>query len=244
MSDLPTPTGMSQKDKNELVTSFLAVRRFIGFIGLALPVLLILYTFLAESSGPKDSISAYFYSGGREILVGSLFAIGVFLYAYKGFDKDKRKPTDKFVARAAAIFAIGVAFFPMSWAASGALNELVCTWAKCLLGSPLTYALHGIFATLFFACLATFCLVNFRRSEPGIPPDDEKRFRNGLYLVFGLVIVVCTIGFVAGSLLGVPGTLVFWAESLAVWAFGLSWLLKGDALQTAVGRLYSIRKRG
>ena len=60
MSDLPTPTGMSQKDKNELVTSFLAVRRFIGFIGLALPVLLILYTFLAESSGPKDSISAYF----------------------------------------------------------------------------------------------------------------------------------------------------------------------------------------
>ena len=30
---------------------------------------------------------------------------------------------------------------------------------------------------------------------------------------------------------------VFWLESLAIWAFGISWLVKGEAIQALVGLL-------
>lgn len=229
--------GEMQKDNNELVTSYLKVRKAIGYTGISLPILLILYSLIADRSGPKDSISAYFYSGGREILVGCLFAIGVFLYSYKGFDKDTRKPKDKTVSRLAAIGAVGVAFSPMSWAKSGAAIEPVPTWLQSLFGKPVASGLHGAFALLFFASIATFCLVNFCRSEPGTEPDAEKRFNNGIYRSLGVFIILCTIAFAVGSLLSIPGPFVFWAETLAVWAFGLSWIIKGEAIEGSIAKL-------
>ncbi len=232
--------GKLQEDNNELVSSYLEVRKSIGLIGISLPVFLILFSLFAERSGPKASISAYFYSGGREILVGSLFAIGVFLFAYKGFDMDTRKPTDKLVARLAAIGAVGIAFAPMDWAKSGAEIQPICTWLQCSLPGVSKY-LHGAFAVLFFGSLATFCLVNFQRSAQGATPDAEKQFRNTLFRYLGYIIVICTAAFVAGSVLDIGGAFIFWAETIAVVAFGLSWIIKGEAIEGSIVRLMAMR---
>ena len=233
--------GDIEKEKNELVLSFIAVRRFVGIIGFSLPCLLILYSLMIEDSGPKRSISAYFHSGGREILVGSLFGLGVFLYAYKGFSKDKRIPTDKFVSRVAAICAVGVAFFPMSFARSGATGQPVDTWMQMIVGETYTTLLHGLFALALFSCLATFCLVNFQRHKPGQDPDPEKQVRNSVFSLLGWVIVLATIGFLVGSFMQFDNAFVFWAESIAVWAFGISWLIKGEAMEKALGPVYRMR---
>lgn len=233
-------SGDKQKDNNELVASYLSVRQAIGYTGIMLPVLLIFYSLIADRSGPKGSISAYFYSGGREILVGCLFAIGVFLFSYKGFDKDLRKPTDRTVSRLAAIGAVGIAFSPMSWLKSGAPVEPVPTWVQSLFSKGLASGLHGAFALLFFGSIATFCLINFRRSAPGKEPDAEKRFNNHIYRALGIFIILCTVAFAVGSLFSVSGAFVFWAEALAVWAFGLSWIIKGEAIDRSLGKLRSL----
>ncbi|PHQ96695.1 MAG: hypothetical protein COB40_07410 [Marinosulfonomonas sp.] len=243
MATKKAAVGAKQKDKNELVTSYLEVRRFIGFIGISLPVFLILFSLIADRSGPKESISAYFYSGGREILVGSLFAIGVFLFSYKGFDKDLRKPTDKVVSRLAAVGAVGIAFSPMDWAKSGSEIEPVCTWLQCTLSGDITKNLHAVFAVMFFGSLATFCLINFQRCEEGTTPNEDKQFRNFLFRILGYVIVVCTVAFIAGSLIPIPGTFVFWAETIAIIAFGLSWIIKGEAIEGSVNKLKTMRSR-
>lgn len=243
MATKKAAVGAVQKDKNELVTSYLEVRKFIGLIGISLPVFLILFSLIADRSGPKQSISAYFYSGGREILVGSLFAIGVFLFSYKGFDKDLRKPTDKVVSRLAAIGAVGIAFSPMDWAKSGSPVEPVCTWLQCSLPGNITNYLHGVFAVMFFGSLATFCLINFQRCEEGTTPDEDKQFRNFLFRILGYVIVVCTVAFIAGSFIPSSGAFVFWAETIAIIAFGLSWIIKGKAVEGSVNRLKKMRRR-
>ena len=240
MNDTSQPKGKRQKDSNELVASYLQVRKAIGFTGIALPVLLILYSFVIENSWPKGSISAYYYSGGREIFVGCLFAIGVFLYAYKGFDKDVRKPTDKLVSRLAAIGAIGVAFSPMWFANSGAITEPDPTWFQSLFGKVVAGWLHGGFALLFFASIAVFCIINFCRCEPGTEPDEEKKFRNSVFRLLGGFIVICTVAFVLGLIFTISGSFVFWAESLAVWDFGLSWIIKGEALEGSMKLLRSL----
>jgi len=36
--------------------------------------------------GIQDSISSYYYTDMRDVLVGSLCAIGVFLWSYRGYD--------------------------------------------------------------------------------------------------------------------------------------------------------------
>ena len=70
----------------------------------------------------------------------------------------------------------------------------------------------------------------------------EKTKRNRLYRVCGVVIAIC-IGIIA--ILGIsakvdtPGTggspWVFWLESIALCAFGLSWLVKGETLWRDAG---------
>lgn len=51
----------------------------------------------------QGSVSGYYYTGVRDVLVGSLCAIGVFLFSYSGYDD-----WDKWLTNAAGLFAIGV----------------------------------------------------------------------------------------------------------------------------------------
>jgi hypothetical protein len=149
----------------------------------------------------------------RDVLVGSLCAIGVFLLSYKGYDNDKR---DAIAGRLACIFAVGVALFPMD------------------IG-----IVHYIFAGLLFLTLAYFCLVLFIQTSPTRNPTRRKIHRNGIYRVCGHTILLC-IALIA-AFMGVmqvpdlktqlkPFTPIFWLESLAVFAFGLAWFTKGQAI--------------
>jgi hypothetical protein len=87
-------------------------------------------------------------------------------------------------------------------------------------------------ASGLFLTLAIFALL-FRQSRGFMTP--EKRKRNAIYLGCAIVIVLCiaTIGVFSDSLktslwLGIPA---FYAlETLALWAFGISWFIKGETL--------------
>jgi hypothetical protein len=200
-----------------------AHRQLIGYIGLALPLILWVIagwrpTGLSARWRPMDSISAYYYSGAVAAFVGLLVALALFLITYRGFD-NKYGWVDRLAARIAGFAALLVAFFPTS-APDG--------FPKLPWWTPSNRVVHYISAIVLFSMFALFCLWLFRLTTSDPPPPDKRR-RNGIYVGCGIVILISmTWAGVAGWKEG-P---IFWPESLALIAFAISWLVKGRAPRT------------
>ncbi|WP_156756973.1 DUF998 domain-containing protein [Actinokineospora pegani] len=198
--------------RGTLVHSYLFLRRAIGVIGLLLPVVLIVGGLLADG-GLAGSISGYYHGSLRDVFVGAMCAVGVFLISYRGYDR-----VDEVVGNVAAVAAIGVALFPTAPADADGTERVFGV-------------LHLVFAGVFFLALAFFCLVLFRRSDD-TAPTPRKRARNGVYLACGLVIVASLVLIALCALLGLAEALrpALWLETAAILAFGLAWLTKGEAV--------------
>jgi len=201
-----------------LVISYLTLRRAVGVIGTALPFVLVAGKWLLEGWGIQSSISAYYYTSMRDVFVGSLCAIGVFLLSYRGYE-----PVDDRAGNLACLFAVGVALCPT--APSTGVSA-----AQRLVG-----ALHLTFASAFFLTLAYFCLVLFTKTNPARQMTERKKERNIVYMVCGYTILACIglvlvdVAFFRDSAVQAMDP-VFWLESAAVLAFGVSWLTKGEAI--------------
>jgi hypothetical protein len=91
----------------QLVVSYLFLRRAVGWIAILLPIVLLVGNLISSAASPPESMSGYYYTDMRNIFVGSLCALGVFLVAYNGYDN-----VDRWVTSIAGLGAIGVAFCP------------------------------------------------------------------------------------------------------------------------------------
>ena len=212
-----TQTGYRPDDQSDH-----AHRQLIGYIGLVLPILLILIAVIRDGVARwinLESISAYYYTGAVAAFVGMLVALALFLFTYRGY-KNKYYWADRAASMTAATAALGVAFFPTAAPAGVA----ALSW-----WSALTGVLHHVFAVVLFAMFAVFALWLFRITASGeqVPPD--KQWRNRVYLFCGIVIVASVIW---ASVAGLNGRSIFWPESVALVAFAVSWLVKGYALTT------------
>ncbi|MBU2956860.1 hypothetical protein Q4511_03910 [Paracoccus sp. 1_MG-2023] len=222
--------GSSEKAHNDLVLSFLAVRRAIGALGYFLPVILLLSAAFMPG-GLRTSISSYYYSSMREVFVGTMFAQAVFLWSYEGFrPRAGELITDRRMARLAAISAALVGLAPTSGPAGD------CTALQCILGPDLAAGVHFVAAALFFVALSVFCLVLFVRGDVNSP---EKRASNRIYRICGWTILGCIGAIGAMAVTGLDDALavlrpVFWLESIACFAFATSWAVKGDSLRPLV----------
>ena len=200
-----------------LVMSYLTLRKAVGIIGTSLPLVLVIGKMLLDGPGIQDSISAYYYTSMRNVFVGSLCAIAVFLICYR-YDR-----VDDIVGNLAGAFAIGVALFPTQPATDA-------TTAAVWVGK-----VHLTFAAAFFCSLAYFCLALFRRTHVDGTMTPQKVDRNRVYTVCGYAIVACIVLiFVDSVFLRNSGLArfdpVFWLETVAVISFGVSWLTKGETL--------------
>ena len=220
--------------KNDLVLSYTRVRVALGLLGMSLPVILVLGGLLdtprPEIGRPdiEPTISDFYHTTYRDIFVGTLCAIGVFLISYRGYRRDKGEwIDDDWLATIAGLAAFGVAFFPNE-AGGGA----VVSMTQQLLGPDVTPVLHYSFAGVFFAALAGFCFFKF--------PRNARPHRRRVYLACGWMILAAllltTIAVTFKRVIGGPGrdfvleyNLIFWFEALGIWAFGLSWLVKSKS---------------
>ncbi len=202
-----------------LVVSYLALRRTVGLIGISLPFVLAIGNIALGGEGVKNTLSAYYYTPMGDVFVGSLFAIAVFLWTYRGWDW-----RDNLAGDIAGVSAIGVALFPVApETESLSLVERICD------------LLHAGFAALFFFALAYFCLVLFRKASPDQPPTAAKLKRNRVYTVCGITLVACVVLIGIQYLLLHTGAVdelryVFWLEAIAIIAFGVSWFVKGEGI--------------
>ncbi|WP_410583022.1 DUF998 domain-containing protein [Amycolatopsis sp. lyj-108] len=200
---------------DNLVHNYLFLRRAIGFLGIGLPFVLIFGKLVVDGGGLLNSISGYYYSGMRDVWVGVMCAIGVFLLSYRGYGR-----VDDIAGNIAAVAAVGVALFPTTPSNGDRADEIIGL-------------LHLGFAAVFFLTLAFFCIVLFTKSDKEIP-GARKPERNRLYVASGVIMLVCLALIVLCGLVFDAETRslypALWLESVAILAFGVAWLTKGGTL--------------
>lgn len=230
---------MSQLQKDDLVLSYHRVRTALGILGMMLPVFLIIAGLTDERIEP--SISDFYHTIYRDIFVGTMIAIGVFLFTYRGYRRDEGEwIDDDWLATIAGLAAIGLAMFP-----NESPSQQLATLTQRMVGIENSPAFHYASALIFFACLAAFCLVKFSRSA--------KPARLRIYRMCGWIIVACLVAIFVASAFKIAGgpagkafvvdyNLVFWFEAVGIWAFGLSWLVKGKADLAVANRAVAMRR--
>lgn len=204
------------QDPVSYVISYLSLRKAIGLIGIALPVVLVVGKWIIQGPGIESSISSYYHTDMGDVLVGSLCAIAVFLMSYRGYERK-----DDIAGDLACIFAIGVALFPTT-------PDTGATEQDKVIG-----IIHYCFAIAFFLTLAYFSLILFRKGKPN--PTPRKLMRNKVYTICGYIILACIAAIVIVSQMSEDSPIhslspVFWLEAIAIWAFGWSWFTKGEGI--------------
>jgi hypothetical protein len=218
----PRPDPVTEQEQLRYVRSFLLQRLAIGVLGVVLPVWLVFGDGLAFHGDPfpRGSLSAYYYSGMRDVLVAVMSAIGVFLITYKISERN----LDNTASALAGISAGVVALFPTA----RPHDSIALTPLQDLLGEQTVKWIHFGAGAAFVGLLAVLSYYFGVRSSPG-----WRRFHWActLVLVLALVWMVVTLS------VGAPGRALLYGEWACAWAFGASWFAKGAELKMLVGRL-------
>jgi hypothetical protein len=206
------------------VRSYVFTRFAIGLLGVLLPLVLV---FLEPAlfdglPAPRGSLSAYYYSGLREVFVGGLCAIGVFLLVYKVLDFS----WESLLSSLAGTAAVVVAVFPTERPGDG----VTPTPFQVKLGEGVVTAIHYGAAVAFIALLIPIVLF-FARDE------GRRQHRNwqGFHAVSAAVILFGAALAAFAGITGGPDKGVLFGEWIAIWAFAASWLVKGAEWQTLFG---------
>jgi hypothetical protein len=220
------PQNVHLNTENDIRT-YRRIRRAIGYLGISLPFVLVILSLIPFFKTPiQRSISGYYYTNLREVLTGILCAVGLFLIRYVGFKSSSFWRNDNLLTNIAGFMALGVAFFPTNpdcW--SQKIYTLIPLHLKFL------GIIHYGFAAVFFSLLALISISVFTIGSKG----DEKIpislfFENHIYRTCGWLIVVCIILIPLCSALKLFFCSTLVLEALALFAFGISWLVKGRAL--------------
>ena len=202
-------------NKSRLLVSHMMLRRIVGVLGISLPFVLMIWGFALAgwSLELQESISAYYYlDGPGDFFVGTLFFIAWFFFAYRVYDRK-----DDIAGFIACVLALGVVFFPCN-------------------GREWEEIIHSVSAAGLFLTLSYFSLCLFTKTGKEGSPTPQKRMRNKVYIACGLVMLTCMVLIGIYSLFFQDNTAisdlkpVFWLETIIIWAFGISWFVKGETL--------------
>lgn len=210
--DLPNQT-------NVLVVSYLTIRRAIGVIGLALPVVLLAGGWVAGIP-IQENMSSYYHTEMRDIFVGILCAIGVFLFCYQGYGR-----VESWTANLGGISALGIALCPLDFNSDPLLQKSIHGY------------LHTFSGGVFFLTLAFYSLYYFPR-ESLVEAEPHLWERKWIYRTSGVVILLSLL--TMGIYLFLLDNhwkevlnhyrFLFWMEWIAVWSFAAAWLARGRAI--------------
>ena len=218
---------MNHVPRNPAVYSYYTMRRAVGVTAISLPFVLAIGSVVLSLAGPahalphpllERSISDYYHTPMRNYLVGSLFAIASFLICTRGYDL-----RDEITGYVAGGLALIVALVPSVNPHHYVYNPFYDDLGR----------VHLVAAALMFFVLAYFCLVLFRKTSPHTVLTRRKRHRNSVFLVCGVVMVFCMSVMLSMTVKSIqaklwPTGVLFWCESLALFAFGTAWLIKGE----------------
>lgn len=215
------PAGKEGAILESITASYFLLRRGLAALAFAFPIVLWL------GAGPDDlqaSISAYYHysaAGGpqygagtmRDVFVGVLWAIGAFLFFYKGYSWQ-----ENWALNVAGLAAVLIAMFPMDWPPDPSAEP------------TLAAIVHQTSAVLFFLATAYVCL--FRSGDTLELMNDEalkRKFKRG-YAVLGVLMVLIPLTVVLLHFM-LPGPadrspVVLMIEVAGIYVFSAFWLVK------------------
>lgn len=204
------------------VKNYRRIRKFIGYLGASLPfVLMILSAMPFFKTNLQGSISSYYYTNFREFFTGILCAVSFFLICYKGPEKNpKLWKNDTLLTNIAGILAFLIALFPTNPEECSEKIYTIAPWCLEWLG-----CLHYGFAGLFFIILAYISIIIFTLGQKAEAPVSIIN-ENYIYIFCGSIIFICAC--LIPFQLFKYSTFIF--ETVALAAFGITWLIKGRAL--------------
>ena len=192
-------------------------RRIIGVLGALLPFLCLLFgSFYNEHSDWHRTMSSTYYTSAQDFFVGVLFATGIFLMTYSGYDI-----RDRIINKISGLSALGVAIFPCS------ATSLMYV-GTFQLDVKTSFIFHCIFASIFFITLAINILWLFTKSNG--EQTKNKKIRNKIYNFCGYGIIFFLI--MLGLFMIYPfwEHLGFFSETMMLLLFATAWLIKGESI--------------
>ena len=203
--------------------SFNSLRKSIGWMSVALsPAMLLGNYFLADCSYIQQSISDYYFTVTGDLMVGIMCCLALFLISYKGYPGEQ---FDEWLTTISGLLALGAALIPTN-------EPLVQSCAIIHLPWDTNRSLtHNLLSSLLFIMLSLISMLLFTKGRG--EPTPEKLQRNKVYIVCGsiMLMVIIVVPIYNQLLRTYPDwekyKLVFWLETLAMTAFGISWLVKG-----------------
>ncbi len=218
-----TPQSLSQR----------AHRRLIGILGLLLPLLIYVLAGLLPTIGlPRwtvlSSVSAYYYTGAVSVFVGVLFSLALFLLTYPGY---REVAADRVVGRLGGLAAIAVGLFPTK----PPTGLSAPSWWH-----PRMAVVHYVSAIVLFVSFIIFAIWLFRKSNVPLRRDQppDKRWRDDICLACGILMIVAVLWAASSMLTHAP---IFLPESIAIAAFAVSWLTKGEAYRPVMQMVRKLR---
>lgn len=244
--------------EKHILGTYFSLRYGLAAIALAFPILLWAGGHLYAQVGLQNSMSAYYYActdgrSVRTLFCGTLFAVAVSLYAYKGYRK-----AEDVALNLAGVLALGVAEFPMDWTTktSGIADEQkvrACLEgiAPVVSGTSLHAYLHGFCAISFYICIAFVCLFCASTTLPLIgDPKKERCYRRTYHTIGAAMLASPAAAFLLTQILERYDMVTFLAEALGIYAFSLYWLVKSHEIrqtnadfEAIQGRLLPERRR-
>jgi hypothetical protein len=211
----------------DMVMSYLLLRIFVGVIGIVLPWLLIVGNWVI-GYGFQPSMSGYYYTPMRNFFVGALWALGIFLVAYNGYDL-----ADRMITNVAGVATIGVSLLPTTPANNPTLRQVVIGDLH-LTCACVAFVLLAVMALRFAKRVPTPPGLRFwpgvgyafgftRAADSGTPRWEIVVYRFSGFVILGCVLLIYPLANVATySLLTL--------ETIMLVFFGLSWFVKGRKL--------------
>lgn len=189
--------------------SYRSLRRTIGILGIALPILLI----IGNMGHVEKSISYYYYTKMSTVFTGVLITFALVLYTYKGSVLENEKVSENTLTHLGGFFALLVALVPTMFGEN--TSNLFYSH-----NDPVRGFIHNGSAVLFIFIMGLVVLLKFSKA---------KFYRNfykttGWLVMLGLAFTI--YAFVYTKLNGrqLFNGAVFWGESFSLWAFGAAWL--------------------
>lgn len=227
--------GQAMSDKGlqrDILSTYNRLRLGMGFIAFATPIIIPIWAGFFGVAW-QDSLSAYYFAPvgakevysiypGRVLFVGILYALGSFLFLYKGFSRWE----NRFLNFAGA-FAVGVAMFPM-------------------FPQPGYFPffdglhLHYTFALLLFGCMACTVIFCYRATLQWVADLKRRALYRMVYRVIaGLMVLFPLVAVVLNELSG-GHRYVYWAELAGIWTFSAYWFVKSLELSRSEGELKAL----
>ncbi len=226
---LPTgPEAPKHPDPLSISATYFKLRRGLVFLGVGFPIALVIGGGITEI---QHSLSAYYHfstpgsvtSGAgsmRNVFVGVLWAVGIFLLLYRGYSSKEDRALD-----IAGIAAVMIALFPMDWPEQGGVAQ---SWhAK----------IHFASAATFFVMIAYVC-AGCAKDTLSILHDEKMCARlTRTYRVLGFCMVAVPVFIVLvhapHAFFSAPspntskwGYAVLLVEVAGVWVFSAFWFVK------------------